>query len=397
MKSAVAITHEMDDPREAARQLSDSIQEKLTLEPNAAGILFCDADMDVSALTTELKNILGVDVAGMTTLATLDPGGHHEAAAVLMVLTAKDCGFFSAVSEPLSQGDYEAAIVKAYEETARKAAAYGARPQLLFVFCPNGMPFSGDRYPEILSKAAGNAPVMGGVASDDYDYERARVFLSGGEYRDAMVMIGIWGEVKPAFAIRHVTSRFAERIRRVVEAEGNVVRRVGNETLVEYLEGFGLKTDVADPLLAFTSYPMMLTRDDAADEVPLMRHILSIDHETGAGAFVGDVPTGTLANICLINKDDIKAACRDSLTALLQEAERTPAYEYSTILCISCCGRAMILGAESDAEGRILSETLPEGIALAGAYCLGEICPARYKDGEASNRFHNCSITFCMF
>jgi hypothetical protein len=109
------------------------------------------------------------------------------------------------------------------------------------------------------------------------------------------------------------------------------------------------------------------------------------------------VPTGTLANICLINKDDIKAACRDSLTALLQEAERTPAYEYSTILCISCCGRAMILGAESDAEGRILSEMLPEGIALAGAYCLGEICPARYKNGEASNRFHNCSITFCMF
>jgi hypothetical protein len=57
----------------------------------------------------------------------------------------------------------------------------------------------------------------------------------------------------------------------------------------------------------------------------------------------------------------------------------------------------MILGAEADAEGRILSGMLPEGISLAGAYCLGEICPARYKDGEASNRFHNCSVTFCMF
>ncbi|MDR1206310.1 MAG: FIST C-terminal domain-containing protein [Peptococcaceae bacterium] len=397
MKSATAITYEIDDAGEAARQLADAIKEKLVLEKNAAGILLCDADMDAPALSMELKNLLGVDIAGMTTLATIDSGGHHEAAAVLTVLTAEDCGFFPAVSGPLSQGDYEAAIVKVYEETAQKAAAYDAKPGVLFVFCPNGMPFSGDRYPEILSKAAGNAPVMGGVASDDYDYERARVFLSGAEYRDALVMVGVWGNIKPAFAIRHVTSRFAERIRRVVEAEGNVVRRVGSETLVEYLEGFGLKTDVADPLLAFTSYPMMLTRDDAEDEVPLMRHILSIDHETGAGAFVGDVPTGTLANICLVNKTDIKAACRDSMTALLREVELAPDYEYSTILCISCCGRAMILGAEADAEGRILSEMLPEGISLAGAYCLGEICPARYKDGEASNRFHNCSVTFCMF
>ncbi|MDR1193140.1 MAG: FIST C-terminal domain-containing protein [Peptococcaceae bacterium] len=397
MKSATAITYEIDDAGEAARQLADSIKEKLALEKNAAGILLCDADMDALTLTRELKNILGVDIVGMTSLATIDSSGHHEAAAVLTILTAEDCGFFPAVSEPLSQGDYEAAIVKVYEETAQKAAAYGGKPGVLFVFCPSGMPFSGDRYPEILSKAAGNAPVMGGVASDDYDYERARVFFSGGEYRDAMVMVGVWGNIKPVFAIRHVTSRFAERIRRVVEAEGNVVRRVGNETLVEYLEGFGLKTDVADPLLAFTSYPMMLTRDDVADEVPLMRHILSIDRETGAGAFVGDVPTGTLANICLVNKDDIKAACRDSMTALLREMELAPDYKYSTILCISCCGRAMILGAEADAEGRILSETLPQGISLAGAYCLGEICPARYKDGEASNRFHNCSVTFCMF
>jgi hypothetical protein len=57
----------------------------------------------------------------------------------------------------------------------------------------------------------------------------------------------------------------------------------------------------------------------------------------------------------------------------------------------------MILGADSDAEGRILSEMLPERLSLAGAYCLGEICPSRYGDGVVSNRFHNCSITFCMF
>jgi hypothetical protein len=38
---------------------------------------------------------------------------------------------------------------------------------------------------------------------------------------------------------------------------------------------------------------------------------------------------------------------------------------------------------------------LPEGYNLAGAYCLGEFSPALYKDGAASNRFHNCSIALC--
>jgi hypothetical protein len=104
-----------------------------------------------------------------------------------------------------------------------------------------------------------------------------------------------------------------------------------------------------------------------------------------------------MANICLINKNDIVSACRESFKALLEEAGKRPDYEYSTVLCISCCGRAMILGTDSDAEGRVLSEMLPDGITLTGAYCLGEICPVIYKEGKASNRFHNCSITFCMF
>jgi hypothetical protein len=55
----------------------------------------------------------------------------------------------------------------------------------------------------------------------------------------------------------------------------------------------------------------------------------------------------------------------------------------------------MILGMEGDAEGEILSGLLPQGMALTGAYCLGEICPTRYVNGEAINRFHNCSITMC--
>jgi hypothetical protein len=396
VKSAVAITYELDDVAEAARQLASEVRGKIDLGGAGVGVLYCDADTDGAALSGALKAELGIEIAGMTTLAELSAEGRHEAAVALMVLAADDCVFSVTASSSLKTGDADAAITEVYRRTIPPETQPGASPGLLMVFCPYGMPFSGDKYPQVLSQATGGAPVIGGVASDDYDYERARTFLSGEAYDDAMVLVSIWGNIRPAFFMRHVTSRFAERIRRVTRAEGNVVYNVGDETFLEYLESFGLDTNVEDPLLAFTSYPMMLTREDE-DETPLMRHILELRHQDGSGVFVGDVPEGALANICLINKEDVKDAARESMTILTEEYRGHPEKEYSTVLCISCCGRAMILGREGDAEGKVLAEMLPPGLTLTGAYCLGEICPTSYDNGKGTNRFHNCSITFCMF
>jgi hypothetical protein len=414
MRSAIATTFELDDAREAAQELADSIQARLKLEEHSAGILLCDADADGAVISSELNRLLGIPVAGMTSLATFSPEGYHEGAVVLTVLTASDVQFTLVASAPFDDS-YEEEMAQAYRR-ALPAAATGPtssatssatsgpthsttsdtaeRPALIFAFCPNGETFSGDKYANTLSALAHDAPVIGGICSDDYDYERARVFLNGEEYTDSIVLVCLWGNVRPTFSIRHVTSQFAERIRRVVEAHDNIVYRVGDETFVEYLESFGLRTDVPDPLVAFTSYPMMLTQEDE-DETPLMRHIAGLNQETGAGTFIADVPVGALANICLINREDIKVSARESMESLLAKMAEQPDYEYSAVFCISCCGRSMILGADPGAEGVILAEHLPEGLALTGAYCLGELCPTRFVDGIAKNRFHNCSITFC--
>jgi hypothetical protein len=172
------------------------------------------------------------------------------------------------------------------------------------------------------------------------------------------------------------------------------VYKVGDESFIEYLEGFGLRTDVEDTIVAFNSYPMMLTRE-GSDETPLMRHISDLDHETGAGKFLGNVPTGAIANICLVNREDLVSSCRLSMEELAEAVRSEDGGEASLVLCISCCGRSMILGADADAEGKIIAELLPDGYELSGAYCLGEFSPALYKEGRALNRFHNCSIALC--
>ncbi len=395
MKSATVLSYELDDVKTAARELSEGITKKLSFEDNTIGIVYCDADVDGAVLTRELRLLLDIDMVGMATLATLDANGHHEGAIVLLVLTASNVRFSVAASKSFSE-DYEQQIIETYRALVPKDTDPEEPPALLLAFCPSGAPFSGDLFPDALAKISGSAPIIGGVTSDDYDYERARVFLNGSEYKQSLVLVGLWGEVAPVFSIRHVTSEFAERIRRVTKADGNKVFSVGDESFVDYVRGFGLDVEVEDPTLAFVSFPMQLTREEVS-ETPLLRHIAALDLETGAGTFLGDVPEGMLANICLINREDLKVSARESMEGLLREIKGSPEYEYSTVLCISCCGRAIIMGNESAAEGEILKELLPDGLSLAGAYCLGEICPTRYVDGKATNRFHNCSFTLCAF
>jgi hypothetical protein len=395
MKSAVATTYEIDDNIEAVDQLAASITEKLALDKNSIGLLLCDADMDGASVSKGLSERLGIEVAGMTTLASFDADGRKESVATLTVLTASDCAYWAVLSPSLADGGHEDKIIKTCRKALELGQEYGEKPALAIVFCPNGLKFSGDAYPAAFEQSMPGVPIIGGTCSDDYDMARARIFLSGKETRDAMLMIGVWGNVQPSFAIRHVTSHFAERLRRVTEAEGNVVYRVGDESFLKYLEGFGLQTDVSDPLLAFTPHPMMLIRDNT-DETPLMRHIAGLDLAAGSGTFFGDVPVGAMANICLINKADLEKSCRESMTSLLDRPDLEKS-SLSTILCFSCCGRAMLMGGDGNVEGRVISSMLPQNMSIAGAYCLGELSPTVFKNGKAINRFHNCSITFCMF
>ncbi|GHU68114.1 hypothetical protein AGMMS49983_20310 [Clostridia bacterium] len=397
MKTAVVISYEIDDAAVAAKELAAAIKVKLKFEKNAIGILLCDADLDGAAVTRALKESLGIEIAGMTTLAELDADGHHEAAAILTVLTADDCLFTAAASESLLEGDVANEISAAYKQTIPDTADYGDKPGMAFVFCPCNMPFTGDIYGKTLNGEIPGVPIIGGAASDDYQYDQGRTFLSGIIYEASFVIVSIWGNVRPAFAIRHVTSPFAERVRRITDAEGSLVRRVGDETFVDYLKGFGFETDVQDVLLAFNANPMMMTCDgEEQDETPIMRHIVDLDHETGAGYFAGDVPLGTLGNICMLRKEDLRNSCRESMNILLDERKKQDGYDYSLVFCCSCCGRALVLGEDAAAEGDILSEMLPAGMSLVGTYCYGEIAPTQYKDGIASNRYHNCSIALCM-
>ncbi|MDR1083145.1 MAG: hypothetical protein LBL27_04680, partial [Coriobacteriales bacterium] len=115
MRSAVATTFELDDVEVSVRELAASIREQLTLEQNSVGILLCDADADGAGISAGLESLLGIPIAGMTSLATFSSQGYHEAAVVLTVLTAVDVHFTLAASASFDDS-YEEQMAQAYQQ-----------------------------------------------------------------------------------------------------------------------------------------------------------------------------------------------------------------------------------------------------------------------------------------
>ena len=394
LKSVTTATRAIQNIEQATRELAPA--NTVFEAGRAVGLLFCSADADGAALSAALHSQLKIPIAGMTSQSLLTRSGRQEKSAILTIISSDDCSFGVGVSAPLDAdggAHHRANIAAAYTASARMAAE---SPKLMFAFCPANMPFSGDKYSQILTELSGAAPVIGGVASDEYDFTHCKTFLSGQAYQNALVLVSLFGDIRPVFSMQHVTSRFAPRLRRITDARDNVVHRVGDETFTEYLASFGLDAASRNPLVDLVSHPMMLTTEGTG-EASVMRHIAALDPANGTGTFLGDVLPGTLANICRLDSQDVKDSCRDSAQALLQKIENAHQenYTYSLVFCVSCCGRATILGEEIDEEGATLSALVPAQLSLSGIYCLGELGPARYYNGNAANKFHNCSITLC--
>lgn len=130
MKSIVSVTYEMDDPETAAAELLDGITRTFTPAKNSVGILFCYSDMEIDKLAARVEEKAGFEIIGCTAIANMDErDGFHEMAVTLTVLSADDCLFATAASDPITPENVAESIGKACEEIRGKL---GGDPETAF-------------------------------------------------------------------------------------------------------------------------------------------------------------------------------------------------------------------------------------------------------------------------
>jgi hypothetical protein len=395
LKSTTAVTYELDDVASGTDELARITKENLKLARNSFGLMFCDSDVDHAKFASELSRKLGVPIVGYSATAMFCGGeGLCDTAAVLTTVTSDDVNFSIATSEPLTADNIASQIASTYN--CAKASLEG-EPKLVLAFPPYLLGIMLDIYPRELERVSGGLPVFGGLPAHDDTHGSSAVYCGGSAASDRLTLLLMSGNVRPVMTVKNSVGALANLKRTVTESSGNVIRRVGDETFVDFLRRFGIDVEkLADPReksISFTTYPLLIekTGGENPDGIPVVRTLHGVDLEKGSGTAIGEVPEGSVVSVGILHSKDKEKSSSDSVEDLLEKiaAGEAEGYEYSTVFAVSCVARYYVMANKNTLETDMLRQKLPGGLSVSGYYSFGEICPTSIRSGKAANAAHN--------
>jgi len=398
MKSAVAVTQEIDNLEIAAKELASQIRGKLDFGRNYIGVVYCDADVDVGKLGGLLHADMGMDIVGLATTATVERnGGYNDMGILLSVMTADDVEFSVGSTGELSKENFSETIKDAYKKARAKVPS---NPGLILTFAPYIVDLTSENYVEVLDEASGGAPVFGGVATDHYDLQYQKTFFNGEAFSKGLVFILLSGNVRPIFAMNHHFGAKVEKKGLITKSSGNSVQMVGNQTFKDYVSSIVPVPDEELVIYHFQSTPFIMELPDyEKNEQPVVRALVAIDHKSGAGSFLSKMPEGSMIYLNEFQRKELSESCKEALSNTIKLMDENKDYKYSMLFICTCNARHLLMADTKNLESDILSEYLrnssPE-LNAVGFYGFGEICPTGKKsDGTSKNRFHNISFAVC--
>jgi len=398
MKSTVVTTREIDNLELAAKELATQVKEKLDLKSNSIGTVYCDADVEVDRLGELLKAELGMDIVGLTTTATVErKTGYNDMGICLSVMTSDDVEFSVGCTGDLENDSFPAVIKETY---AKARTGVKTNPALILTFAPYIADLTSENYVELLDEASGGVPIFGGVATDHYDLQYQKTFYNGQAFAKGLIFILLSGNVKPIFAMHHDFGTVVERKGKITKSSGNFVEMVGDETFKDFVASMVPVPDEEMVIYHFQSTPFVMELPDfEADEEPVVRALVTIDHATGAGSFLSKMPEGSMIYLNEFQRSNLSKSCKEALANIKNQIAENKDYEYSMMFVSTCNARHLLMAADKSLESNIIGEYLgdmPENFNAMGFYGFGEICPTgKRADGTAKNRFHNISFAVC--
>ncbi|MGL5435373.1 MAG: FIST N-terminal domain-containing protein [Lachnospiraceae bacterium] len=401
MKSKVYVTFEMDDSVAACNDLCGQLNAAHERLKNSVGLIFCYSDMESDSLVKELYNRTGIPMIGGTGVASMDHiEGFHEMSVVLIVMTADDCDFSIAVSEPITTSNIVDQIGKTYNTAT--SGTEGA-PELVYVIPPYKLDIMLDSYTEAFTAIAPQVPFIGGLPSCNGNGDENLTIFNGETYPDRLVMLAISGNIRPVFSVQTVLENNQIQKRKVTKAKNNVIYEVDNKVFTEYLIDVGIPLDSiaeGNKSVTFVSNPLLIedTRDGFGDSFRYLRSLHDVNMQDGSGIAIGQIPEGSYISVHPLNRSEIGEAALKGIRNLNEQMQEQSAdgYEFSTVLAISCIGRYVIMTPNGEVETSNILQELPENMSLAGFYSYGEISPLPTPKGLVSFS-HNESLVLCAF
>ncbi|MDL2210456.1 FIST C-terminal domain-containing protein [Desulfovibrio sp. OttesenSCG-928-O18] len=368
--------------------------EAIELCANSCALVFAEPEDEcLECLGILHKKRPDIPFIGATSLAQLSPKGYSRLGMTMLVLTADDCWFGLAGTDHLGENGPEK-IKKVYAEALAQLG--GKQPEGAFVFSSLTKSYTEQEKLALLDELIGHKPVIGGIASDEFKFAEKRVFVNGSILDDGYAVILIAGKFKPVVAVGGVPDKGLPRYR-ITGSDGPVLKSIDDTPILEFLKNNDVNLESSEGLL-FAPFSAVQGDSDENGQ-PVCRPLIDIDREQGTALSYVNMPQGSMVSFQIISAEDLKRTVEDAAQKVMDTIAASSAdYEYSSVFCITCAGRHVVLAFEREYEADIAKKYFGNSMQYAGFYAFTEIGPTRIDaDGYASNHSHNLSVIFCAF
>lgn len=235
-----------------------------------------------------------------------------------------------------------------------------------------------------LNRQTNNAiPIFGGLAGDEYHFEKTIVGLNADATQGKIVAIGFYGEnIHFGFACEGGWTDFGPE-REVTQSDKNILYKIGDRFALDlYKEYLG---KYAEELPGSSLYfPLSMKEDE--NKKPVVRTILSIDEKNKSMTFAGNIPLGSRVRLMKGNFDKLVDASYQAAHEIKEHQNKNP----QLALLVSCVGRKIVLGNRTEEEIEAVKEVFGKNLLVCGFYSHGEIAPTINK---VACELHNQTIT----
>ena len=236
---------------------------------------------------------------------------------------------------------------------------------------------------ELIKQTNKSIPIFGGMAGDEYSFEKTVVGLNADATSGKIVAIGFYGNhIHFGFGSEGGWDDFGPE-REVTKSEKNVLYKIDDRFALDlYKEYLG---KYAEELPGSSLY-FPLSMKETPNSEAVVRTILAIDEENKSMTFAGNIPEGSFVRLMKGNTDKLIDA--SSKAALKTKAK--PSKDTQLALLVSCVGRRIVLGDRVEEELEVVKEIFGDETILCGFYSYGEFSP---NLDNVSCELHNQTMT----
>ncbi len=221
---------------------------------------------------------------------------------------------------------------------------------------------------ELIKQTNKEIPIFGGLAADEYAFEKTIVGLNSDATTGKIIAVGFYGNhIHFGFGSEGGWGDFGPE-REVTLSEKNVLFKIGDRFALDlYKEYLG---KYAEELPGSSLYFPLSMRENG-NKASVVRTILSIDEEKKSMTFAGNIPVGSTVRLMKGNMDKlIEASSNAAMKISKQQSNQT-----QLALLVSCVGRRIVLGDRIEEELEVVQEIFGDNTILCGFYSYGEISP----------------------